>query len=288
LAEVPSDAKQLSFLLPGSTKLEEVPSGSLDSFVLYAPPSTLERQYTLALGLQALRAGGTLVALAPKDKGGSRIAKELRGFGCEVEEDSKSHHRICRTARPPILAGVEAAIRAGAPRMLPELGLWTQPGVFSWNRLDEGSALLLEHLPAFSGAGADLGCGLGVLARAVLKSALVTELSLYDIDRRAVACARKNVSDSRARFHWEDVRALQAAAPLDFVVANPPFHDTGIEDRELGRAFVLKAAEILKPGGRAWFVANRHLPYEDTLRESFAQMRIVAENKAFKIIEAVK
>jgi 16S rRNA (guanine1207-N2)-methyltransferase len=265
-----------------------VSPGSLDSFVLYAPPSTLERQYALALGLQALRAGGALVALAPKDKGGSRIAKELRGFGCEVEEDSKSHHRICRTIRPPILAGVEAAIQAGAPRMLPELGLWTQPGVFSWNRLDEGSALLLEHLPAFAGTGADLGCGLGVLARAVLKSALVTELSLYDIDRRAVACARKNVSDSRARFHWADVRALQAAAPLDFVVANPPFHDTGIEDRELGRDFVLKAAEILKPGGRAWLVANRHLPYEDILRESFAQMRIVAENKAFKIIEGVR
>ena len=45
-----------------------------------------------------------------------------------------------------------------------------------------GTALLLETLPPLSGRGADLGCGLGILARAVLASEAVTALTLLDID----------------------------------------------------------------------------------------------------------
>ena len=35
-------------------------------------------------------------------------------------------------------------------------------------------------------------------------------------------------------------------------------------------------------------VANRHLPYEEVLADSFARVRKVAEKDGFKIIEAVK
>jgi len=96
------------------------------------------------------------------------------------------HRGLLRPAEP---VGLAAAIEAGAPRIAPSLGLWSQPGVFSWDRPDPGSVRLLEVLPALQGEGADLGCGIGLLARAVLASPKVTALVCADIDGRAVTIA---------------------------------------------------------------------------------------------------
>jgi 16S rRNA (guanine1207-N2)-methyltransferase len=286
LAESPPGARQVSPLAPGSAQLEELAAESADSAVVAAPPGTLERRYVLALSLRALRPGGELVALAPKEKGGSRLRKELEAFGCAVEEDGRRHHRICRTVRPDNPTNLDGAINAGGLQLLSELGLWSQPGVFSWDRLDPGSALLQGTLPALSGRGADLGCGIGILAKSVLAAPAVASLELVDLDRRAVAAARRNVDDPRAAFHWADARLAPSLKDLDFVVTNPPFHDTGVEDRELGRSFVRRAAEVLRPGGTLWLVANRHLPYEAPLGEHFARHMLRAEAGGFKVYEA--
>jgi 16S rRNA (guanine1207-N2)-methyltransferase len=266
--------------------LEEL-SGELASMAMLAPPGTIERRYALALAIRALGRDAPCVALAPKDKGGSRIAKELREFGCEVEEDARSHHRICTFLRPASPAGIEEAIAEGAPRFLEDLGLWTQPGVFSWNRADPGSELLLAQLPALAGRGADLGCGIGFLSREILKSAAVRQLDLFDIDGRAIAAARRNLPDPRAHFHWADLRAPERlAGGLDFVVTNPPFHDGGTEDQSLGKTFLRQAAALLRGGGSLWLVANRHLPYEAALAELFAAVALKAEGSGFKVYEA--
>lgn len=285
LASVAPTARQFSPLRPGSADLETVAPGSLAGLTVLAPPGTRERRYVLALSLRALRPGGRLLALAPKDKGGSRLGAELKAFGCEVIEAGRRHHRICETRRPETLEGLAAAIEEGAPRLAPGLG-WTQPGVFSWDRLDPGTALLIDKLPDLAGAGADLGCGVGVLARHVLRAPAVTRLDLVDIDRRAIACARRNVEDPRATFHWADVRGFAGDAKLDFVVMNPPFHDGGAEDRALGQAFIAAAAGLLKPGGACWLVANRHLPYEAVLAERFARADLKAEGGGFKVYAA--
>lgn len=284
LAAAPAGAAQVSPLVPGAATLEAVAPGSLDAAAIAAPPGTLERRYALALILRALEPGAPLVALAPKDKGGARIGRELAAFGCQVEEEGRRHHRICRTVRPLEPTGLHAAIAEGAPRE--EGGLWTQPGVFSWDRLDPGSRLLLSALPPLKGRGADLGCGIGVLSRAVLASPAVTRLDLVDLDRRAVEAARRNVDDPRAHIHWADARTAPALDGLDFVVTNPPFHDGGAEDRALGLAFLRRAHQALRKGGVLWMVANRHLPYEALLGELFGKPVLKADSGGFKVYEA--
>ena len=77
-------AIQVSPLIPGSTALEAVSEGSVDEIMIYAPPGVLERRHMLALALRALKVGGRLDVMALKDKGGSRLKKELTGFGVEV------------------------------------------------------------------------------------------------------------------------------------------------------------------------------------------------------------
>ena len=280
---------QTSPLIPGSLALEVLADGSAGEAVVLAPPGVLEREAVLAHALRILQPGGALTALAPKDKGGARLRKSLEAFGCAVAEDARRHHRICRCARPPVTIGLDAAIADGAPRRAEALGLWTQPGVFSWDRIDPGSALLLGRLPALAGRGADLGCGVGVLARRILEAPQVTGLSLIDVDRRAVAAARRNVEDPRASFAWADVRQPGVVPPdLDFVVMNPPFHDGGAEDRSLGLAFIAVAAAALGKGGRLWLVANRGLPYEAVLAAAFARVDKHAEAGGYKVYEARK
>ncbi len=288
LVDIPTGTRQCSPLIPGSSRMMDYAPQSLASAIIYAPPGTLERRYVLARMLTALAVGAPLTVLAPKDKGGSRIASDLEAFGCTVQEDSRAHHRIVSTTRPADLHGLDAAIAEGGLQLHPELQLWTHPGVFSWNRIDDGSALLLQHLPNFSGNGADLGCGIGVLSLQLLTSS-ITQLTLIDIDRRAITAAQKNITDSRTKFVWADIRSGDLPAEnLDFIVMNPPFHDTGIEDQTLGQAFITRATEMLKKGGQLWLTANRHLPYEALLAIHFAQVKLVDEAHGFKIYQAVK
>lgn len=281
-------AIQTSPLIPGSMPLEDLTPGSIDAAMVYAPPGVLERRYTLALTLRALKPGGRLTTMALKDKGGSRLKKELLAFGVEIAEDAKAHHRRCVVIRPETFTGVDEAIEAGAPRIVPGLEAWSQPGVFAWDRIDGGSALLAEALPPMKGAGADLGCGYGALATVVLRSTAVTSLKLVDLDRRAVEAAKRNVEDPRATFAWADARTLEDTGDLDFVVMNPPFHDGGAEDRRLGQAFVRKAAGLLKKGGVLWLVANRHLPYEAELNAAFKRVTPLGDGGGYKLFEAVK
>jgi 16S rRNA (guanine1207-N2)-methyltransferase len=288
LADLPRNAVQTSPLVPGATRLEEIAPGSASGMTMVVPPGTVERRTALALALRALAPGAPLIALGPKDKGGARIKRELEGFGCAVAETSKKHWRLCRATRPESLTDIDAAIAAGAPRLDPTLDLWTQPGIFSWDRIDEGSALLLETLAPLSGKGADLGCGLGLLTRFVLaRDAAVTRIDGFDLDGRAVDAARRNVTDPRATFHWSDVRGDLPAADLDFVVMNPPFHSGGQDDVALGRVFVKQARKLLRKGGMLWMVANRHLPYEEELAGQFAKVEAVTQSARFKICRAV-
>jgi 16S rRNA (guanine1207-N2)-methyltransferase len=285
LFEVPKGAVQTSPLVLGSSDLAEMATGSADEAVVLAPPGTLERDYVIAQALRVVKPGGALTVFAPKDRGGSRLRKALEGFGCAVTEDARKHHRFCFVARPERPKGLKPAIDAGAPRVVESLGLWSQPGVFSWDRVDPGSARLLGLIPNLAGKGADLGCGIGVLDGTILASQAVTELTCIDLDRRAIACAEHNLNDPRARVVWGDARAAGLEG-LDFVVMNPPFHDGGAEDKALGIAFLQAAAGMLRKGGVCWLVANRHLPYEAALAAAFASAEVRIDAGGYKIFEA--
>ncbi|MBK9078171.1 MAG: class I SAM-dependent methyltransferase [Hyphomicrobium sp.] len=289
IIEVPADSVQCSPQVPGASVLADMAPASCAQIIVHAPPSTIERRTVLALALRALTPGGTLLAFAANTKGGTRIADELTAFGCVVDVSHKRRNQIIHTKRPATATGLDDAIAAGSPQLLAGLGLWSQPGLFNWDRIDPGSQLLLDHLPQFDGHGADLGCGIGVLARAVRHGTDQPRMTLIDIDQRALAMARRNVPGDGVTTLWADVRtARDLPTALDFIVTNPPFHDAGEEDKALGQAFISKAAGMLKPDGALWLTANRHLPYEATLKPLFETVEPIADAHGFKIYAARK
>lgn len=168
-------------------------------------------------------------------------------------------------------------------------GFVTAPGVFSADGIDPASQLLADTLPAKLGRHvADLGAGWGYLSSRLLAIPGLETLDLVEADAAALACARQNVTDPRAQFHWADALTWVPGAKIETVVMNPPFHTGRAADPGLGRGFIAAAARMLVPSGQLWMVANRHLPYETTLAERFAKVTEVAGNSRFKILHAIR
>jgi 16S rRNA (guanine1207-N2)-methyltransferase len=170
---------------------------------------------------------------------------------------------------------------------------WSAPGIFSWDRPDAGSLLLLANLPArLDGAGADLGCGNGLLSGALGKKDGVTALYCLDADDKAVTCCKLNLEDRKTAIPfqvlWRDATEDQPDIPkLDWVVMNPPFHTQLHESRELGQKFCESALKMLRPGGELYLVANRHMPYEAILEKGSASVNLLADTDGFKVIRAI-
>jgi 16S rRNA (guanine1207-N2)-methyltransferase len=177
--------------------------------------------------------------------------------------------------------------RTGPPGEIGE-GFVTAPGVFSADGIDPASRALGDALPQSLGAHVvDLGAGWGYLARRALERDTIERIDLIEADHVALTCARQNVTDARAHFHWEDALRWRPDASADTVLMNPPFHTARRADPALGRAFIAAAARMLKPAGQLWMVANRHLPYERTLVDHFAEVvEAPGGDTRFKLLHA--
>ena len=267
--------------------------------VVLPPRSRGEGRALLARAMRDVAEGGVVLAAALNDEGAKSFEKDLAALSPLAGVISKAHGRAFWTApRPADLPDESAALAArglaaDAPARDAATGLWTQPGVFNEGRLDAGSALLIEHLPiTVKGHIADLGAGSGLLSLAAIERCPgVASLDLFEAEARALDLARRNLEAARVplAFHWHDVGAglpNDVRGRFDAVLCNPPFHVGSRGVPALGRAFIAAAAFALKREGELLLVANRHLPYEDALREAFAHGEALAEQGGFKVYRA--
>lgn len=228
------------------------------------------------------RAGGVVVVDGAKTDGVDSLLKDIRNRVAVQGPISKAHGKIFW-----FQADCQAFADWAAPEHQTVDGFQTAPGVFSADGIDPASALLQAALPDKPGARlADLGAGWGFLSAGLLQAAGLKTLHLVEADHAALTCARANVTDPRAQFHWADAVTWRAPEPLDTVVMNPPFHTSRSADPTLGQGFITSAARNLIRNGTLWMVANRHLPYETTLNGAFAQVEEVTGDNRFKVFRA--
>lgn len=261
------------------------PDGSFAAAVLFLPRARALARALVHQIAGLVPPGAPVLVDGQKTDGIDAALRDLRGRADILASVSKAHGRAFLFANPgpAAFAGWEGAAHQVAP------GFVTRPGVFSADGIDPGSALLAAHLPhSLQGTGADLGAGWGWLAAQILSRPAVRELHLVEADADALDCARENISDPRAQFHWADATTFGAARSVDFVAMNPPFHQGRAADPSLGAAFILAAGRLLRPHGQLWMVANRTLPYEQVLAGAFASVQTVAEDRGFKIIHAAR
>lgn len=166
-------------------------------------------------------------------------------------------------------------------------------GVFCADRLDIGTRFFLGHLPK---AGArrvvDLGCGNGVVGTAVALADPGAEVLFTDESFQAVASAqatyRASGAAGKAEFRVGDGLEGVPDGSVDLVLNNPPFHSHQATTDATARRMFADARRVLRPGGELWVVGNRHLGYHVTLRRLFGGSRLVASDRKFVVLKAVR
>ena len=171
--------------------------------------------------------------------------------------------------------------------------LFSKPGLFGWNKVDQGSAFLadvltefFQHLGAEPKQILDLGCGYGYLSLMASKHTNAPIVAT-DNNAAAIAACSKNFSEFGVR---GEVVAGNCADNInekfDAVLCNPPFHQGFNTDNVLTQCFVDSSYQHLNQGGKALFVANRFVPIERCAERLFKTGNIekIAENKSFKLL----
>ena len=164
-------------------------------------------------------------------------------------------------------------------------------GVFATNRIDEGTALLLTHLPPIKADAryADLCCGTGIIGLSLLQKG-ATQVDFSDEYKPALNNTEYNLRQLQGAMQtncfWQD--GMQHAAPqsYDAIFCNPPFHEQNVVTEHIALRLFVQARNSLKPGASLYVVCNRHLNYLPRLKQLFKSAHIISQHPKFMVIKA--
>jgi 16S rRNA (guanine1207-N2)-methyltransferase len=185
--------------------------------------------------------------------------------------------------------GPDTVSRPGAVDLvLPDLHLRleTDRGMFSPDRVDPGTRILLETVPAPPATGdlLDLGCGYGPIALTMAMRSPGATVHGVDVNRRAIGLARRNATAARldnVRFGLPE--EIDPATRFAALWSNPPIR--------IGKAalhdLLIIWLDRLAPGGTAHLVVQKHLGSDSLQRWLIAQGRPaerVASRSGYRVL----
>ena len=280
----------------GFTRIDEVEAlrGQWDTILMLPPRARDEMRALFAQASQALSPQGRVIISVANAEGAKSAETDLKALFGTVASDTKNKCRVMWTAPLERCALNDAAVtqwlQLTAVRTQQGTGLQTRPGVFSWQHADNASQLLIQHMPTdLKGKAADLGAGIGLLTVKLLeRNAGILHVDAFEAQQQAVELLQLNTQGLKVATHWFDVeQGLRDR--YDVIVMTPPFHALSKDGRtDIGIRFINVAANSLKSGGTLLLVANRHLPYEETLKSNFSSLQVLGEGNGFKVIRATK
>ena len=167
--------------------------------------------------------------------------------------------------------------------------LVSRPGVFAWDRLDDGTAALIRMMEIHTAATIlDLGCGTGLLAVAAARRG--AQVTAVDADLRAVESTRRTLEANQV--HGEVLISDCAQAVLgrrfDVVLCNPPFHQGAGVEYEVARQMTCDAATVLRPGGRLYLVSNAFIRYEREMTGRFTRVEEIFNDRRYRVLRATR
>ncbi len=247
--------------------------------------------------------GGYLYLAGSNEQGIHPAIKDAEGlFGGKSILGYKKGNRVARFMKDtPLLS---APAWASEPGIYPNtwlkidievlgksMHLHSLPGVFSSDRLDDGTRLLLSSLEVQPGARLlDLGCGYGLIGLIAAQNG-ATHVDMVDTNLLAIASTQANLAlygIQNAQAFPSD--ALEAVIDRRYtqVVTNPPFHVGHSVDYQVTQAFIHQAWQVLEPEGQLLLVSNKFIRYDLEMAPFFKHVERLAETNRYQLLSAQK
>jgi 16S rRNA (guanine1207-N2)-methyltransferase len=168
------------------------------------------------------------------------------------------------------------------------LVFYSDNGVFSKDKLDFGSSLLLEtyfeknkkkNLRLL-----DVGCGYGFLGISIAKI-LGYQVTMCDVNKRALHLASKNLLENNVEAEVIESNVYEnITGNYDVIITNPPIR----AGKEIVYQILDEAKDHLTDAGELWFVIRKDQGAKSTLKhlENNYLCEIIAKSKGFYIIKA--
>lgn len=267
--------------------------GKFDGILVFPSKNKLLTLSNMAKAMFLLHENGKIIMACANAHGAKSYDAALKKLAGHVSSSSRSKCRVFSARRDANFneALAKEWLSAAEVQRVESHGLCSQPGLFSWDRADIGSQLLLQHLPELTGDAMDLCCGYGLLSERVLKRCLaIRQWHMVEADGMALDCAQKNTQlwQDKVQLYWQDAQLDDLPRKLDYVICNPPFHTGQDQDIGLGQSIVEQGCRSLKRGGHFYMVANRKLPYEAVLAKHLRSHHTVIETQGFKVMHGVR
>lgn len=172
-----------------------------------------------------------------------------------------------------------------------DLELTTAGGVFSPDRLDVGTSVLLANVPAPAPGGnlLDLGCGWGPLALTMALRSPGARVWAVDVNLRALDLVRRTAADlGLARLHAVAPDEVPDDVAFAAIWSNPPIR----VGKEALHALLARWLPRLAPDGAAHLVVQRNLG-ADSLHRWLAtglgmQAERVGSAKGFRVLRVTR
>lgn len=173
-----------------------------------------------------------------------------------------------------------------------ELLFTTDNGVFSKNRVDYGSRVLLAAFNAAktpAGPWLDLGTGYGPIGLALAKRWPDRQVTMVDVNELALALARKNATANQienVEIKTSDIYD-QVTQRYAAILTNPPVR----AGKQVVTAMLTGAADRLLPGGTLTVVLQKKQgapSAEKTMQATFGNCTIIKKDKGYYILESTK
>ena len=172
------------------------------------------------------------------------------------------------------------------------MSFFSDNGVFSKDKLDFGSTLLLEtvfqHINNDNLDILDVGCGYGFMgvSLAKIKKAQVT---MCDVNKRALHLAEKNAAENGVS---DSVKVIESdiyqniTDIYDLIITNPPIR----AGKNVVYGILDGARDRLKVKGELWFVIRKDQGAKSTIKhvEENYDVEVVTKSKGFYIVKATK
>lgn len=167
--------------------------------------------------------------------------------------------------------------------------LYTDNGVFSKDKLDYGTRILLENIDInnLKGRVLDLGCGIGVVG--IILGTLNKNISIdmVDINERAIILTKDNVkfNNINNNVFVSDVYS-NINGKYNFIITNPPIR----AGKEVVRKFLLGGYDYLTDDGILYFVMRKDHGVKSMIKEleNIYEVDIVNKEKGFYIVSLTK